>query len=258
MSNNARESKIVKFRIPDSLSVTAWMSLLLFAVSQARWSERWESNVWQLISVVSLVSCAGLSELRRRRTEHEVVALREAATTDPLTGVGNRRWLDSELKRRLAQFRRQGAPVSVLMIDVDHFKRINDAWGHEAGDVALRALAKSVGTTLRDMDVLTRFGGEEFLAVLPGTHVQQAAIVAERIRRAVQEMTVPFSNHSIKLTVSIGVASAANLDDEATILKRADEAMYVAKKHGRNGCYVKTHDESACAKAADELQLAPL
>lgn len=183
---------------------------------------------------IGLIACLGLSELRRRRGEREINALREAATTDALTQVGNRRAFDQEMGRRIAMARRHRATCSLLIIDADHFKAINDRWGHDAGDLALKALAKAISATLRDIDLLYRIGGEEFVALLPETRAEEAAIAGERIRQAVSQVTIRLSEHVLKLTVSVGCAQLHNSDNPDIWLKRADEALYLAKRRGRN------------------------
>jgi diguanylate cyclase (GGDEF)-like protein len=210
-------------------------------------------NYWSFSSI-GLASCLAFSEIRRRRTENEVRVFRDAATTDPLTGVGNRRWLDIEMKQRISQFRRQHVPFSVLMLDIDHFKSINDQWGHDVGDLVLVNVSETVRKTLRDMDVLCRTGGEEFLAVLPGTSIRAACVAAERIRQAVERSVTSKQNRDIPVTVSIGVTSAVNEDEIDAILKRADESLYAAKRAGRNQSYVTLSSSPFRVDAHERLQ----
>ncbi|MFQ5731275.1 MAG: GGDEF domain-containing protein [Planctomycetaceae bacterium] len=159
------------------------------------------------------------------------------ARTDELTKLANRRAFDEELRRRLAQWERQGTPVSLLMIDVDHFKRFNDYHGHQTGDDVLAGVAEVLEETARGMDIVARYGGEEFAAILPGTELREAAIAGERHRAAVAEFVIALEEAELRVTVSIGVAQVVQSEDRNGLVKRADEALYAAKQAGRNCCF---------------------
>jgi diguanylate cyclase (GGDEF)-like protein len=146
--------------------------------------------------------------------------------TDPLTGVHNRRAFDESLEKLLAAHADEELPLSVAMLDLDHFKNINDAQGHLAGDRVLQDLAQLVKAGLRDGDVLGRFGGEEFVVLMPRTPLRTACNLAERMRARVDE--------NLPTTISIGVAAAMSAETATSLLSRADAAMYTAKKEGRN------------------------
>lgn len=159
---------------------------------------------------------------------------RDAALLDPLTGVSNRRGFEAEAERMLLRARRDGSATALLLLDLDHFKAVNDTWGHPVGDRALQSVAKAVSDELRGGDVLGRLGGEEFAIALAGSRTDQAAVLAERVRRAVAGLTIRKGEASIELTVSIGVAAlrgAASLDK---LMSQADAALYRAKALGRN------------------------
>lgn len=156
------------------------------------------------------------------------------ARTDPLTGLANRRAFDLELEARLADFRRRGEQFSLVIVDVDHFKNLNDGYGHVAGDEVLRGLGTVLRRPLREFDFLARYGGEEFALILPKTSAFEAAKVAERLRRAVEEATYEVDDSTLRLTVSIGVAQMTDVDTGTTLLKRADMALYASKESGRN------------------------
>ena len=166
----------------------------------------------------------------RKRQEHE---LRRMAHTDPLTALHNRRGFFARAER--LRRRPEQAPMALLVLDVDHFKRINDSHGHSIGDLVLQQLAGRMASTLRDSDVLARIGGEEFAALLPATNAQQALAMAERLRRAVCDHAIRCQGLRLELSLSIGVAM---FDDERedidAVLARADQAMYRAKQAGRN------------------------
>lgn len=162
--------------------------------------------------------------------------------TDVLTGWHNRRYLQVRLGEELARARRDGETLTCLMLDLDHFKHINDTWGHGAGDDVLRELAQRVEAQVRASDVAARYGGEEFVILLPHTGTQAGGLLAERIRRAVREGPVPVGEgQEVRVTASIGVASVApragdtdlkNLGE--SLLARADVALYQAKSAGRD------------------------
>ncbi|NWG23049.1 MAG: diguanylate cyclase [Pseudorhodoplanes sp.] len=157
-----------------------------------------------------------------------------AAVTDPLTGIYNRRGLLEAAQRLFAAQARKRQRITVLMFDLDHFKSINDRFGHEMGDEALRVFAQTAAGTMRSSDVLGRFGGEEFVAILPGG-LDGAAVVAERVRAAFEIAGVTIGGHRMNATVSIGAASAdAARADLQTLMTHADGALYRAKAKGRN------------------------
>ncbi|MDX1593057.1 MAG: diguanylate cyclase [Gammaproteobacteria bacterium] len=176
----------------------------------------------------------GSAALLRDITEEKRLEdrLRRLSTTDGLTGLFNRRHLDETLTVEVERARRYGAPLSIMMFDVDHFKRFNDEHGHDQGDRVLQAIAQAFQEHVRKVDVPCRYGGEEFLGILPGTTQAGAIIVAERLRRAVEHMEVD----GLKVTISIGVASLADLDAEnaTELVEAADDALYRAKRAGRN------------------------
>lgn len=153
---------------------------------------------------------------------------------DELTGLLNRTAMDRDLKRELAQAKRTEKPLCLAMIDADHFKKVNDDYGHSFGDVVLEELADRFETSLRPRDRIYRYGGEEFLVVLPETGLHQAEKVMERIRIRCSEQTVSEEDISITQTVSIGLTEV-NIDEEVdSAIERADEALYQAKQSGRD------------------------
>jgi diguanylate cyclase (GGDEF)-like protein len=179
-------------------------------------------------------------ELRVRvRAGERIVVLQEAlrvqATQDALTGAMNRGAIFEVLKRELAQSARTAAPVGVVIADLDHFKQINDTHGHPAGDAVLREAAARLKGVLRAYDALGRYGGEEFLLVLPSCTMEHAAEVAERARRAMADTPAMTGGGVVSITASFGVAAGggASLDLDA-VIRAADEALYRAKRGGRN------------------------
>jgi diguanylate cyclase (GGDEF)-like protein len=162
----------------------------------------------------------------------------ESALRDPLTGVANRAALDAALKREVSLSRRHKLPLSVLLLDIDKFKNINDTYGHSTGDTVLQVLTQGVNACIRTSDVQARYGGEEFVVVLPGTDRDGALLLAARIRRHIEtlscEMPVASGAVALRFTVSIGVATFDGKEDSAGLVHRADVAMYAAKQLGGN------------------------
>lgn len=171
--------------------------------------------------------------LRRARD-----AMDRMAHTDFLTGLANRRAFIEAAELELARARRYGTPMSMLMVDIDLFKQVNDTRGHEVGDKALQGLAACARSELRAVDVMGRWGGEEFVILLPETDAVSAADVAERLRTAVEKSELCCGNVRVRLTVSIGYASLTGSEaDIDSLVRRADDALYRAKKSGRNRVY---------------------
>ena len=170
--------------------------------------------------------------------------LAEQARTDPLTGAMNRRALEETGLRETARSIRHGSPLCAIMIDIDHFKCLNDARGHAAGDRALQALVCLIKTMLRGEDSLARTGGEEFAILLPNTPISAGILTAERVRQAIEALEIPFETVPIHLTVSVGIAQLdATQGNWEDMMRSADEAMYVAKENGRNSVAVQSPND---------------
>jgi len=185
------------------------------------------------LGILWLSSLLGRQLRLRRRAER---ALAQLASTDSLTGLANRRRLDGVLKLEWSRSLRTGQPLSVLMVDVDHFKAFNDRHGHHGGDDALRSVARVLSAaSRRPGDLAARYGGEEFMIVLPETGGEGAASLAENIRSAI-ELLPPFGSDEHPITVSIGVATRISgaTQELSTLLNDADKALYLAKHRGRN------------------------
>ncbi len=182
------------------------------------------------VTIASSFAFILMHKERGDREKHEL------ATTDSLTGVYNRRTFKELAEPQLSRSRRSQMAVSLLMLDLDHFKRINDTHGHLAGDDVLKAFAVLVKNCLRKEDLLARYGGEEFVVLLPGSSQIAAAALAERIREQASALPLDANGHRVRLTVSIGAASEKGdtLPSLEAMLGRADEALYQAKREGRN------------------------
>lgn len=182
-----------------------------------------------LIAVVWMLA-RNAERLAAARATAELMALQ--ASTDPLTGVANRRRLDDELGWLIAQARRHEQPLSVMLVDLDCFKTVNDTHGHEVGDRVLVECVDRLEAVTRDADLVGRWGGEEFLLLAPFTDHEAACALAERCRRAIASS--PMQHAGVTVTASVGVASLRPDDDARALLRRADLALYTAKSDGRN------------------------
>lgn len=191
-----------------------------------------------LARVSAAVQVTGLRRELRRRTEE----LDRQTRTDHLTGLHNRRHLEEHLHGLLSSSRRHSYPVTVLLVDIDHFKRVNDTAGHEVGDQVLREVAQRMTAVVRTEDVLGRWGGEEFLLLCPWTDLTGAQVLAERLRTAVCAEPVPGGHGAdLAVTVSIGgavVAGPGDVERRELVLRTADERLYAAKAAGRDRAVV--------------------
>ena len=157
-----------------------------------------------------------------------------AALKDPLTNIGNRGAMTKTLHQELEKAFRHNRSLGIIMMDIDHFKKINDQYGHAVGDQALKALVECAEKSVRISDMLFRYGGEEFVIVLPETDEPGVLRLAKRIRRRVEKLEPRIQNHVINMTISIGITTLQETDDDKTFVARADSALYRAKRDGRN------------------------
>jgi len=160
--------------------------------------------------------------------------LEQAALTDGLTGMQNRRYFDDALREYLQEFRRIDRPVGLMILDLDHFKQVNDTHGHDVGDEVLRAVATCLRGMTRYHDVVARLGGEEFAVVTPNMDAELLARFAERIRKAIANMSILSGNVRLKVTTSVGLAVWDHKESAEDFYRRADRQLYEAKKQGRN------------------------
>jgi diguanylate cyclase (GGDEF)-like protein len=188
---------------------------------------------------------AKISE-RTQMLQEAISELEILASVDSLTQVANRRHIKNMLRDEASRAKRTGTTYSVIMLDIDHFKKVNDTLGHAVGDDVLRAVAKTCAATLRQVDRVGRIGGEEFLVVLPDASPSDAVQVAERVRKEVANLT--FAQKDLKITISLGVASCDGKGSVPELLERADQALYDAKDSGRN----KTCSHQIAEKIVEE------
>ncbi len=175
------------------------------------------------------------NKLREQAEQIQINAVE--ARTDSLTLLANRRAFDDELARRIAEFDRHGRPFSLLMADVDRFKEVNDAHGHQTGDEVLRGMARLLRRKMREMDLVARYGGEEFAILLPGTNLHAACEAASRAGEAIEKCHFHHDAKDFRVTVSFGVAEVLRNEDGEMLVTRADKALYAAKENGRNCAY---------------------
>lgn len=157
-----------------------------------------------------------------------------AALQDQLTGLNNRGAFDTSLKREIDLAQRQHTPMSLIVLDIDHFKAVNDTYGHSSGDAALKAVAQAITDTMRRSDIAFRYGGEEFTLILSNTDIEAARLVAERLRVAISQLTCSDGKRSFGFTISAGAAQLSQGEEGSSLFDRADQALYQAKKTGRN------------------------
>lgn len=194
-------------------------------------SHEFATNLLVLLAQRMRANNATLSSAEKIRRQ-----LERDATVDGLTGLYNRRWLDERLPRLVGRFQRSEEPLALLMVDIDHFKRFNDEFGHLAGDQVLRSVAQTIQKDLRPTDLAARYGGEEMAVLLPDTTLEGARCAAERLRQKVSSTSVsgPDGTTLPTVTISIGMASLQRDDTTQTLVDRADSALYRAKGKGRN------------------------
>jgi diguanylate cyclase (GGDEF)-like protein len=161
--------------------------------------------------------------------------IRRLATTDGLTGLNNHRIFQQKLTGELKRSERHNAPLSLLLIDIDYFKKVNDTYGHPVGDLVLKGVSKILQRVLRDIDIAARYGGEEFVVILPGTDSIGAKNIAERLRKTIMAETFTSDGRNVKITTSIGIASVpAEARTKEELIEKTDQALYHAKHNGRN------------------------
>lgn len=207
---------------------------------------------------------SGLRRLRREgRLIEDRAILMEAAETDPLTGIRNRRALLDLAQREFERFRRRRHPLSLLMLDIDHFKEVNDTYGHEVGDIVLREAAHRMSTSVRPYDTVARWGGEEFVVLSPHCGFADALVLAERIRKTITTQPVVYgpAGQSLSVTTCVGVAAAGpGMEEFEQVMRAADRALYLAKHRGRNlvAGAVDSADSTPVIASGDPISSFPL
>lgn len=183
-----------------------------------------DNSVNSLFLIVQDVTELAVSEQR----------LIEMNTKDALTGIYNRRYLETHLKDECERHTRYSRRLSLIMLDIDHFKKVNDTYGHQCGDLVLKNIATTISQLVRSTDYLVRYGGEEFCCILPETSGEEAVNLAERFRCQAAELVMEYKDLKVKVTISLGIAELRAGDTPESLMKRADDALYEAKNTGRD------------------------
>lgn len=194
-----------------------------------------KSDVFQIETVRQLsIFTQSLAIALHNALEHE--QLQKLAALDPLTGILNRRFGMVRLREEYSRSVRRGVPLALMMFDIDHFKQVNDTYGHVAGDRVLRNIANQIRQGMREGDILLRYGGEEFMVILPGANKEDALAIAERVRHIVRENVTMYGENQICVTISVGLDSMpeTEVDGETELISNADEALYRSKNAGRD------------------------
>ncbi|PPK73476.1 diguanylate cyclase (GGDEF)-like protein [Methylobacter tundripaludum] len=183
------------------------------------------------LQVLETMLCCLIYPLKNATLFHQALKM---AYTDPLTQTHNRASFNDSISREMSLAVRNAKNLSVIFFDIDHFKTINDTYGHDCGDTTLALSAKWIKESLRDSDIVFRYGGEEFVILLSDTDAHGAELLAERIRASIEHHTIAYGMEAVKITASLGVSTLRENDTIESFIKRADDAMYTAKKRGRN------------------------
>lgn len=252
-----RQEELERYRLKDFFADSENRRLLNERLEQEREVQDFEILVktpsgdtpfWLLTSAnvidynYDVALYAAFQDITSRKNRE--VLLKNQAIRDPLTSLFNRRYFEEEVYKRIMNAKIENQPFSVLMIDADHFKRVNDTWGHKTGDKVLIELASTCERALRDVDVVARYGGEEFVIFLADVNAKKAKTVADRLRETISEIVVHSDEgDEVRFTVSIGISSYEVSDNIDTLIKTADEALYKAKENGRNRVEIFNKEE---------------
>jgi len=189
------------------------------------------------IKLLESLLCSLIYPLRNATLYNQALKM---AITDPLTKTNNRTSFNESLQREVKLSHRNARHLSIIFFDIDHFKAINDTYGHECGDIALASAANCIKEAVRGSDMVFRYGGEEFVILLSDTNIDGAIAMAERIRCNIENHTIAYGMNILKLTASLGVSSLKGNDTDDSLIKRADDAMYAAKENGRNQVQIES------------------
>lgn len=241
-------SALIFGKLPTALKVGVIVACLMFVSYNPKTKTLLTLPFWGELLAISapMILVAYITTMLAADIRYAVDKIKQVSDTDELTGIYNMRAFSSTLQRAFRQAVRYGHALSVVMIDSDNLKQINDAYGHDSGNRLLQHLVRCVREQLRGSDVMARFGGDEFIVLLPETNNKGALEMAERIRKAIEVSRLDMRTGDTSITVSLGVASypddGGNLE---VILEKADKAMYRAKQHGRNRVIAYNEDETA-------------
>jgi diguanylate cyclase (GGDEF)-like protein len=236
---------IAEFRSDEARAFSIQERRLQETVTTAR-ASFWAVTLFGLVLLIYVLYTLWLNLVEVQKTES---TLRRQALRDPLTGLFNRRFFDAGLAQEIMRSRRSGNPASLLILDIDHFKNYNDEYGHEAGDAVLRAIGQLLQTHVRGSDVACRFGGEEFVILMPDAALESAKERGKQILEAIRGLEIPHQGHLLPpVTASLGLAEfPSHARDAEGILEAADHALYVAKRAGRDRMVISGRVEKAVA-----------
>jgi diguanylate cyclase (GGDEF)-like protein len=236
---------IAEFRSDEARAFSIQERRLQETVTTAR-ASFWAVTLFGLVLLIYVLYTLWLNLVEVQKTES---TLRRLAPRDPLTGLFNRRFFDAGLAQEIMRSRRSGNPASLLILDIDHFKNYNDEYGHEAGDAVLRAIGQLLQTHVRGSDVACRFGGEEFVILMPDAALESAKERGKQILEAIRGLEIPHQGHLLPpVTASLGLAEfPSHARDAEGILEAADHALYVAKRAGRDRMVISGRVEKAVA-----------
>ena len=191
-----------------------------------------DGQIQNVAIVLYDVTEAAMGKKKLQQANEELAAL---SRTDRLTQLNNRGYWEECLSNEYERFKRTGQPTTLIMFDIDHFKKVNDTFGHQAGDEVIRQTSQTLRRTIRKTDIAGRYGGEEFAVILVDTHAENAMLLAERLRKRIEALLVRYESLKIQFTISLGVAELNDsIDDYKAWLEQGDLALYHSKKHGRN------------------------
>ncbi len=196
------------------------------------------------------------AEQKIQTQAEEIRTQQSEARTDALTNLANRRAFDDAMRQNIAAFKKQKRSFSLLILDVDHFKKFNDTHGHLAGDEVLRRVGQTIAQVVKSSDIACRYGGEEFALVMPSTKIAQAQVAAERVRKAIEATKIEFEGKTLNVTASIGVAEVARGEEAEKLVRRSDDAVYFSKEAGRNCGH--WHDGEKCLPLLDASSPKPV
>jgi two-component system cell cycle response regulator len=219
---------------PEAIEEITWLEKLLFSTGVLLGTALFFGALFIYPQIRGQVREEGKLRAMTATLSARSQTLEQAALTDSLTGMQNRRYFDDALREYLGEFERIGKPVGLMILDLDHFKQVNDTHGHDVGDEVLRAVANCLKDMTRYHDVVARLGGEEFAVVAPNLDDDLLMKLAERIRRAIATMAVVSGNVRLKITTSVGLAVWDGKESADQLYRRADSLLYQAKRLGRN------------------------
>lgn len=241
------------------VAVSAWLSFCLLLVGWLPELDYSFRPIWMISGLIGLASSVGLSQLIKKDIgvqEKLITQYRHAAMTDSLTGLANRQALDNALRDALHEFIPHRNPLSFILIDIDHFKRFNDKWGHQAGDAALKTVSRTAAAFFSGVGCVARYGGEEFAIAVPSVSLKEASKLAEEFRKFVGMTECEFKGQQLKVTVSVGVAELKAKETADELIHRADKALYAAKGNGRNCIQIsETHSAEKIESISTKFSL---